>query len=195
MQGDRKFPSVSLTRSAMLVGVPIAVLIGAHAISGAAVNLKAWSAGETLTADDLNANFTAVAAALDTPKGWFECGVLNDLNMTNKCNHVTYPTLQYEYGIAYNSAEPLVVDCTFWNKGIRVANRNPYFVTADNPTDGTMRRGGFVFYTGTNATDDDIPSPCAADGWRHTYWQESAGTIAFAGSNGCFSQKLHCRAR
>jgi hypothetical protein len=60
---DRRFPSVAFTRVALLVLVPLGLLFGIRDIAWA-VTLKTWSAGETLTADDLNANFTAINAQL-----------------------------------------------------------------------------------------------------------------------------------
>lgn len=60
---DRRFPSVAITRLALLVAVPLAVVLGIKAVAWA-VNLKTWTGGETLTAADLNANFAAVNAQL-----------------------------------------------------------------------------------------------------------------------------------
>jgi len=51
-------------RLALFVGVPLAVLGGVRAVSWAALTLKSWTTGETLTAADLNGNFAAIAAAL-----------------------------------------------------------------------------------------------------------------------------------
>ena len=49
-------------RLALFVGVPLAVLGGVRAVSWAALTLKSWTTGETLTAADLNGNFAALAA-------------------------------------------------------------------------------------------------------------------------------------
>jgi hypothetical protein len=53
-------------RAALLIGIPLAVLGGARAVSLAANALKTWNTGETLTAADLNGNFVPenLAAAL-----------------------------------------------------------------------------------------------------------------------------------
>ena len=48
----------------MLVIVPLAMVLGARAISWAAAQIKTWKTGDTLTADDLNATF----AALNSPQ-------------------------------------------------------------------------------------------------------------------------------
>jgi hypothetical protein len=54
-----QWPSLSATRLGLLVAVPTAVLFGAQAIAWAASAVKTFQAGETLTADDLNASFAA----------------------------------------------------------------------------------------------------------------------------------------
>ena len=106
-----------------------------------------------------------------------------------------YPSTHYEYGIAYNSREPLPVVCTSWNVGARLYNKDPYFVQSDNPTAG-MRYGGFVFYTGTQADDDN----CPIEQWRHRYWyiNPDGGITVWAG-NGCYGRgrnlTVYCRAR
>jgi hypothetical protein len=56
-------PSWSFTRLGLLVGVPVAVVLGLTAIGWAAAALKSWKSGDVLTADDLNANFTALNGA------------------------------------------------------------------------------------------------------------------------------------
>jgi len=48
----------------LLVIVPLAMVLGARAISWAAAQIKTWKTGDTLTADDLNATF----AALNSPQ-------------------------------------------------------------------------------------------------------------------------------
>lgn len=57
-------PSVSFTRIGLLIGIPIAVVVGIQTIVWAAANLKTWSSGDTLTSVDLNKNFTAIDEAL-----------------------------------------------------------------------------------------------------------------------------------
>jgi hypothetical protein len=59
-----RFPSPWATRVGLLVGVPLAIVVGARAVSWAAVTLKAWNDGDTLTAADLNANFAALSSAI-----------------------------------------------------------------------------------------------------------------------------------
>jgi hypothetical protein len=49
-------------RVALWIGVPLAVVGGVRAATWAAGALKTWNTGDTLTAADLNANFTALAA-------------------------------------------------------------------------------------------------------------------------------------
>src|SRR5262245_8861987 len=60
MTSDQRVPSVSTTRIALLVLVPLAVVLGLRAETWAALTLKTWNGGETLTANDLNANFDAI---------------------------------------------------------------------------------------------------------------------------------------
>jgi hypothetical protein len=57
----RNRPAVRLV--ALLVGVPLAVVGGVRTVGWAAATLKTWVTGETLTAVDLNGNFTALATA------------------------------------------------------------------------------------------------------------------------------------
>jgi len=120
---------------------------------------------------------------------WFLCGNLGQLSL---CQLPSYPTLRYEYGIAYNTDEPLPIACTGWNVGRRVQNKQPYFVYSDNPAN-SMKWGGFVFYTGTHATDDD---ECQSGTWRHRYWWlDTNTTVTTASSNGCINQPIYCRIR
>lgn len=124
---------------------------------------------------------------------WFACGNLGQVN-TSTCQLPEYPILDYEYAIGYNSREPLPVVCTLWNRGVRLYNKTPYLIFSDNPTT-VMRYGGAVFYTGTDASDDDS---CASGQWRHRYWQLEAGNAVTAGqSNGCYGSNLaiYCRSR
>jgi hypothetical protein len=51
------------------VGVPLAVLGAVRAVSWAASSLKSWNQGETLSAADLNGNFTAIDQRLATLEG------------------------------------------------------------------------------------------------------------------------------
>jgi hypothetical protein len=51
-----------IRRIAILIGVPLAVVGGVHAVTWAAGALKVWNTGEILTAADLNANFATLAA-------------------------------------------------------------------------------------------------------------------------------------
>jgi hypothetical protein len=51
-----------MTRFALLVMVPLAVVGGVRAVTWGAATLKTWADGDTLTAADLNGNFAALAA-------------------------------------------------------------------------------------------------------------------------------------
>jgi len=124
--------------------------------------------------------------------GWFVCGNLSQIGWS--CQLSSYPNTQYEYGVAYNTSEPLVVSCSYWNYGMRVYNQLPYMVHSDNPQSGS-RWGGFLFYTGTLAADDDT---CSGGTWRHSYWHLDPNNIVTApGGNGCLGSNLpiYCRAR
>jgi hypothetical protein len=55
---------VSFTRIALICLVPLAIVVGLRASALAAVSLKMWQAGDTLTSTDLNANFSAINAAM-----------------------------------------------------------------------------------------------------------------------------------
>lgn len=125
---------------------------------------------------------------------WVACGQLTDISPVT-CQIAGRPLTRYEYGIAYNTKEPVPVVCTFWNVGARIANKTPYFVDSDNPLAG-MSYGGFVFYQNTAAPDDDI---CGAGSYRHQYWRLTADNKVevFFGTNGCYSTELRvfCRLR
>jgi hypothetical protein len=56
--------------------------------------------------------------------GWFYCGDLTQIGWS--CQLAGYPSTSYEYGIAYNTAEPQVANCSYWNYGMRIYNRSPY---------------------------------------------------------------------
>jgi hypothetical protein len=59
-RNPKRFPSVSATRLGLIVGIPLAIVAGVPALSLAAQPLKMWASGDTLTAADLNANFTSL---------------------------------------------------------------------------------------------------------------------------------------
>jgi hypothetical protein len=131
-----------------------------------------------------------VLPCLAYANSWFICGNLGQLS---NCQLPGYPSTEYEYAIQWTtSPEPLPVACVTWNVGSKVQNKEPHFVYSDNPTSG-MRWGGFMFYSGTNAADDDV---CQSGTWRHRYWYLDANnTIVAAFSNGCINPPLYCRAR
>ena len=148
-----------------------------------------WMDGEVVEAGD-GSEAPARPLAV-TP--WVACGSLGEID-TIACQLPAYPSRDYEYAVSYNSREPLPVVCTYWNRGVRMYNKIPYLVFSDNPTAG-MRHGGFIFYTGTDATDDDT---CAAGQWRHRYWYLDAdNTVTTLASNGCYGSNLtlFCRFR
>jgi hypothetical protein len=131
------------------------------------------------------------------PNPWVACGEFDELRKgAVKCEHTEFPVDQYEYGFKYNSVEVHVADCLTWNVGLRLVNRDPYMVNSDDPTSGSMQRGGAMWYTETNAADDDIPSACPSNNWRHRYWRIANGSVLLdLGSNGCTKGALYCRRR
>ncbi len=122
---------------------------------------------------------------------WFACGNISQIGWS--CQLAGYPSAQYEYGVAYNSSEPMSVNCSYWNYGLRVYNKLPYFVFSDNPQ-SQVRWGGFMFYTNTLAADDDT---CTGGSWRHKYWYlDQNNIVSIPGGNGCNSTlPIYCRAR
>ena len=154
---------------------------------------NAWpdSAARTAVLGDPGRSPQAVVNGNSNP--WFVCGSLSQLS---NCALSSFPPDQYEYGFKYNSPEALAASCLTWNTGLRLVNRVPYIIFSDNPTDGTMRFGGAIFYTGTNATDDDQPGQCAAGFWRQRYWVLGAdNSIQVTASNGCYNLDVYCRLR
>lgn len=118
---------------------------------------------------------------------WFQCGYLGQLV---NCELPSFPVTRHEYGIAFNTKQPQVVTCSTWNVGYRIYNRDPYFTYSDNPS-VSANWGGSVFYTGTNATDDD---GCQSGTWRHRYWTLGTNNVISTGnSQGCINQIIWCR--
>ena len=120
---------------------------------------------------------------------WVSCGTLADFG--SGCANPAFPVTEYQYGIVYNSTEPMPIQCTTWNVGRRVYNVLPYFVNSDDPS-VSMNWGGFMWYTGTSAADDKT---CAGQ-WRHKYWVLGANNVVTpSGGNGCSSPPVFCRKR
>jgi hypothetical protein len=142
----------------------------------------------------LSSSFTCtlLGSTLAHATAWEVCGTLGTLNPVT-CTLPDRPLTAFEYGIAYNTFEPVPVVCTTWNTGVRIANKEPYFVESDDPSLG-MRYGGFVFYQNTYATDDD---ECAGiGGYRHWYWRLTTDNVVERtfGSNGCDNvTPVYCR--
>ena len=136
--------------------------------------------------------FTLLGSTLAHAAPWQVCGTLGNINPVT-CTLPDRPLTAFEYGIAYNTSEPVPVVCTTWNTGVRIANKEPYFVESDDPSLG-MRYGGFVFYQNTYAPDDN---ECAGTGsYRHWYWRLTTdnGVERTFGSNGCDnSSPVYCR--
>jgi hypothetical protein len=175
-------------RRGVLGIVAVAVLSGLPSLSWA--EPKPASPAQTPTTSEPARSTRALA---DGSNPWFLCGSLAALQ---SCSLASFPTDVYEYGFKYNSSEALAASCLFWNVGFRLINRNPYIIFSDNPTDGSMRFGGAMFYTGTNASDDDVPSQCPGGFWRQRYWYLDANNVPQTiGSNGCVNLDLYCRLR
>ncbi|WP_181985053.1 hypothetical protein [Nostoc sphaeroides] len=127
---------------------------------------------------------------------WLQCANLSQIDV-NSCEILNYPSTSYEYAISYNTTEPLPVVCSTWNVGLRIYNKQPYMILSDNPPLG-MSYGGFIFYRGTQASDD-ATATCPSGQWRHRYWrlgQNNAIETNFYGGNGCYGDlPIYCRAR
>ena len=127
---------------------------------------------------------------------WVACGNLSQMTVGNKATIPGFPLNKYEYGMIYNGFngnEPVPVLATTWNVGYRIYNKTPYMTFADNPS-VSMNQGGFVFYSGTTAPDDN----CGVGGWRHRYWwTDSTNVVRTGASNGCYgvAQPVFCRLR
>ena len=185
LQGDLWVGMAIDSAPEMLPRMPV----GTAPKAGAVVGLPADDI-ETLTsggnADALHTH--ALTVDLDNP--WVACGDLSDLQ-AGSCQLSEFPALEYEYGFTYNTPIPHVLMCTTWNRGFRMYNRDPYVVNADNPS-GNVNFGGSMWYTGTDASDDNS---CSGDNWRHKYWRLSSGTVVPFSSNGCFNRTIYCRKR
>jgi hypothetical protein len=155
----------------------------------------------TGTSDDLVAadvttltgggNADALHTHAGTVKPWVACGNMSDL--IADCQVTNYHTNDFEYGFAYNTVEIHPAFCTQWNRGVRVYNRELYWVQADNPQSGTVGYGGASFYTGTDASDDDT---CPTSSPRHQYWRLDANNnVIMLSGNGCFDHPVFCRRR
>ncbi|QSQ14864.1 hypothetical protein [Myxococcus landrumensis] len=147
-------------------------------------HLRVWSLGGCLVIVGL--------PGLAFAGGWFPCGHLTQFV---KCQLVDFPSLRYEYAVRHgdNSSEPFPVSCVAWNVGWRVHNKQPFFVHSDNPSAG-MKWGGFMYYIGTSASDDD--SCYQAEGWKQRYWYLNASNVVVSEwSNGCLDVEIFCRER
>ena len=136
---------------------------------------------------------TLLGATLAQAAAWEVCGTLGNLNPVT-CTLPGRPLTICEYGMAYSTFEPVPVVCTTWNTGVRIANKQPYFVESDDPSLG-MRYGGFVFYQNTYAADDD---ECAGIGGYRHYWRLTTNNVVERtfGSNGCDNvSPVYCRAQ
>jgi hypothetical protein len=79
-QGRGGWLSHRLTRAALVVSVPLAVVGGVRAVGWSAAQLKVWADGDTLKAADINGNFTALAGqigAVTAPMTWTALSLMN----------------------------------------------------------------------------------------------------------------------
>jgi len=137
----------------------------------------------------VTAVFSTVSMAEAAP--WVPCGQIRNINMSS-CELTGRPLTQHEYGIRWNSSEPLPIACVHWNRGARIHNKEPYFVLSDNPKTG-QRWGGFVLYQGTDDPGDDA----CGSGYLHQYWfLDSNNVVSVPGGSGCqFDTQIYCRLR
>lgn len=152
--------------------------------------------GHASSASDLSAimavqqgQISAILEKMD--RSWKPCGTISQIAL--KCSLPQFPLTDYEYGIAYNSEEPMPVSCVVWNRGQKIHNRQPYLIYTDDPSKG-MKWGGFIFYTGTDAADDDS---CPRGSWRHHYWSLATNNqVMVEFSAGCMDKvEIFCRRR
>jgi hypothetical protein len=69
-----------LTRVALVVSIPLALLGGVRAVGWTAAQLKVWNDGDTLSAADINGNFMALSTqlgAITAPLDWTNLGLMN----------------------------------------------------------------------------------------------------------------------
>jgi hypothetical protein len=69
-----------LTRAALAVTIPLALLGGVRAVGWTAAQLKVWADGDTLKAADINGNFMALGtqiAAVTAPLAWTNLTLMN----------------------------------------------------------------------------------------------------------------------
>ena len=62
-----------LSRGALIVLIPLAVIAGVRSVGWTAAQLKEWNDGDVLKADDINGNFMALStqiAAVTAPLTW-----------------------------------------------------------------------------------------------------------------------------
>jgi hypothetical protein len=70
-----------LTRAALVVTIPLALLGGVRAVGWTAAQLKVWADGDTLKAADINGNFMALSAqlgAVTAPLAWTNLALMNE---------------------------------------------------------------------------------------------------------------------
>jgi hypothetical protein len=135
-----------------------------------------------------------VLTALDAHAGpWFACGAINQIDPTTLQIPGRSP-ITYEYGISYNTPNPIPVNVQTWNVGVRISNVDPYLINNDNPS-LPHNFGGFMFYRNTNAADDNFCS--SVGGYHHRYWYLGANNAVIPwASNGCQTVlPVYCRTR
>lgn len=178
-------------------GLGVMVVIMLLAGCGAEPQGEASDPGELAKAQQELSSIQMRVSKLESQEGagspWQVCGKFSELAMN--CSLPKYPTTHYEYaGRIFNTDEPLPIFCTIWNKGMRVYNREPYFVESDDPLMGA-KRGGSIYYKGTNAADE---CPMGPAGWRHHYWYTSEkgdAMVVMPYSAGCVDLDIYCRKR
>ena len=157
-------------------------------VSHVATGMAPLEVSSTTRVENLNADLLdGVEGSEIGVSPWFECGKLADFST---CALPSYSPAEYRYGMWFLQLQEVI--CTLWNRGMRVYNRQPIMTFADDPLSG-MRYGGFVFYSGTDSTDDD----CTNDEWRHHYWQldftASPTNVVMTATNGCLDEPIYCQ--
>jgi hypothetical protein len=156
-------------RVALLIGVPLAVLGGVRAVTWAASTLHTWATGDTLSATDLNGNFTALdqrVAALEAqahPPSAFRAWLSTaGPTITNAAfTPISYDHVDFDLGSEYNHSTGIFSPA---QAGIYLLNCGAWFVPLATGTRFQVE----IFVNGTAAANelsgDDVHSSAASLG-------------------------------
>jgi hypothetical protein len=139
-----------------VIGVPLAVLGGVRAVTWAASTLKTWATGDTLTATDLNGNFTALdqrVAALEAqahPASAFRAWLSTaGPTLTTAGATISFDHVDFDLGSEYNPSTGIFAPK---QAGMYLLNCGAWFA----PLASATRFQAEIFVNGNELSGDDV---------------------------------------